>query len=185
MRDLAVIADAGPPSTADRDADRFIAELYAREGRSLTRLAVLLVVDSPTAEQVVRDAFVAVYRGWRRLRDGEKALAHLRRAVISESRSARRNRMVAGGNGLTAGPGGHGSVGLVERSALVTALRGLPARQREAIVLRYYAGLSETEVAAAMRVRRRMVTGCIGQGMSSLRAVLEQQMPEGGAQPGA
>jgi DNA-directed RNA polymerase specialized sigma24 family protein len=111
-------------------------------------------------------------------------LAHLRRAVIGESRSALRQRTGAGGDGLTAGPDGHDGTGLLERSALVTALHGLPARQREAIVLRYYAGLSETEAAAAMRVRRRIVKSCIAQGMASLRAVLEQQTPEGGAQPG-
>ena len=58
------------------------------------RLAVLLVRDVPTAEDVVQDSFVAVHEGWRRLRNAESALACLRHAVLNRSRSVLRHRAV-------------------------------------------------------------------------------------------
>jgi DNA-directed RNA polymerase specialized sigma24 family protein len=162
-RDLMLQADASSPFPAARDADRLLAELYAREYRPLTRLAVLLVLDLETADEIVGDAFAALHglHGSRRWpRDIEQALSCLRRAVVSNSRSVRQHRRTAGGNAL------------LERSAIVDALRGLPERQREAIVLRYYGNLSEAEVAAAMGARRGMVKSYLARGMSSLRAVL-------------
>jgi RNA polymerase sigma factor (sigma-70 family) len=160
-RDLMLQADAGSPCPVARDADRLIAELYAREYRPLTRLAVLLVLDLETAEEIVGDAFAALHRARRRPRDSEQALSRLRRAVVSNSRAVRLHRIKASGNAL------------LERSAIVDALRGLPQRQREAIVLRYYGGLSEAEVAAAMGARMGMVKSYLARGMSSLRGVLE------------
>ena len=156
-----VIADASPP--AARDADRLIAELYAREYLPLTRLAVLLDLDLETAEEVVGDAFAALHGGGRRPRDSEEALSCLRRAVIINSRAVRQHRITASGSAL------------LECSAIVDALRGLPQPQREAIVLRYYGNLSEAQVAAAMGVSRGMVKSCLARGMSSLRAILEQE----------
>jgi RNA polymerase sigma factor (sigma-70 family) len=181
---IAVIADASPPSQAGWNPDRLIAELYAREYRLLIRLAVLLLLDLRAAEEVVGDAFVAIHRGWRRPRDSEKALPYLRRAVVSKSRSVQRRRMAANGSTLKAEPGRRGSIGILESSAVVAALSGLPQRQREAIVLRYYASLSEAEVAAAMGVRKGMVESYIAGGMSSLRVVLGQESAIGGADSG-
>ncbi len=63
----------------------------------------------------------------------------------------------------------------LERSAVVKALRGLPVRQREAIVLRYYADLSEAEIADTMGISRGAVKSHTARGMASLRAALEQE----------
>lgn len=135
------------------DADRLVAELYACEYRSLVRLAVLLVHDVPTAEELVRDAFAAMHGGWRRPRNTEKALSYLRRAVVRRSRSVLRQPAVAGKYAPDPPPDGpsaeQGEIALLERSAVVAALRTLPGRQREAIVLRYYADLPDAQVAAA------------------------------------
>lgn len=161
-------ADASSPFPAARDADRLIAELYAREYRPLTRLAVLLVLDLETAEEIVGDAFAALHESRRWPRDTEQALSCLRRAVVSNSRSVRQHRIKASGDAP------------LERSAIVAALRGLPQRQREAIVLRYYGNLSEAEVAAAMGARRGMVKSYLARGMSLLRAVLEHEAPNPG-----
>src|SRR6516165_9765291 len=73
---------------------RAVTELYAMHYRALVRLAALLVRDTPTAEEVVQDSFVAMHGGWQRLRDTEKALAYLRQAVVNRSRSVLRHRMV-------------------------------------------------------------------------------------------
>ena len=160
------------------DADQAVAQLYALHYRALVRLAALLVRDAATAEDVVQDAFVAMRAGWQRLGNTEKALAYLRQAVVNRSRSVLRHQIVAGDNpqqALPDTPGAeHGALGLLEQAAARAALRGLPERQREAIVLRYYAGLSEGEIAAAMRISRGAVKSHTARGLSALRAALEQ-----------
>jgi DNA-directed RNA polymerase specialized sigma24 family protein len=68
----------------------------------------------------------------------------------------------------------HGAPGLLEQPAARAALAGLPARQREAIVLRCYAGLSPGEIAAAMGISHGAVNSHTARGLSALRAVLDQ-----------
>lgn len=162
----------------DSDVDRAVTELYAAHYRGLVRLAVLLVRDTPTAEEVVQDAIVAMHEGWHRLRDKEKALAYLRQAVVNRSRSILRHRLVADRNLQEAPPdmpsAEQGALVLLDRSAVVAALRDLPERQREAIVLRYYADLSEAQIAATMEISRGAVKSHTSRGMASLRTVLAE-----------
>jgi RNA polymerase sigma-70 factor (sigma-E family) len=159
-------------------ADRAVTELYSVHYRALVRLAALLVRDTPTAEEVVQDAFVAMHGGWQRLRDAEKALAYLRQSVVNRSRSVLRHRTVVDKNLQKAPPdmpsAEHGALVLLERSAVVAALHGLPERQRQAIVLRYYADLSEAEIADTMGISRGAVKSHTARGMAALRAALEQ-----------
>ena len=174
----ALVAPA--PARVGWSADRAVTELYAVHYRGLVRLAALLVRDTPTAEEVVQDAFVAMHGGWQRLRDAENALAYLRQAVVNRSRSVLRHRTVVDKNMQKAPPdmpsAEHGAFILLERSAVVAALRGLPERQREAIVLRYYGDLSEAEIAAVMDISRGAVKSHTARGMASLRAALEQEL---------
>jgi RNA polymerase sigma-70 factor (sigma-E family) len=160
-------------------ADRAVTELYSVHYRSLVRLAAMLVRDIPTSEEVVQDAFVAMHGGWNRLKDPEKALAYLRQAVVNKSRSVLRHRAVVDKNLLKAPPdmpsAEHGAIVLLERSEVVAALRDLPERQREAIVLRYYADMSEAEIAAAMKISRGAVKSHTARGMAALRAALERE----------
>ena len=162
-----------------RGTDRAVTELYALHYRALVRLAVLLVRDVPTAEDVVQDSFVAMHDGWQRLRDSESAPAYLRSAVLNRCRSVLRHRAVADKHLPKPPPdmpsAEHGLLALVERSAVLAALRTLPVRQREAIVLRYYADLSEAEIAAAMGISRGAVKSHTARGMAALRAELEHQ----------
>src|SRR5712672_1030015 len=85
-------ADLSSPS--GWSADRAVTQLYSEHYRALVRLAELLVRDTPTAEEVVQDAFIAMHGGRQRLRDQEKALAYLRQAVVNRSRSVLRHRTV-------------------------------------------------------------------------------------------
>ena len=174
------IPDAIPAAPAERSewsADLAVIELYSMHYTALVRLAAMLVRDTPTAEEVVQDAFVAMHDGWERLRDTEKALAYMRQAVVNRSRSVLRHRMVVEKNLQKPPPdmpsAEHGALALVERSAVIAALRDLPERQREAIVLRYYADLSEAEIAAAMKISRGAVKSHTSRGMAALRAALE------------
>jgi RNA polymerase sigma-70 factor (sigma-E family) len=185
-------AEGGQTSTADVtvplravateprawSADLAVTELYSVQYKALVRLAAMLVRDTSTAEEVVQEAFIAMHDGWHRLKDAEKALAYLRQAVVNRSRSVLRHRMVVEKNAPKPAPdmpsAEHGAMALLERSAVIAALRGLPERQREAIVLRYYADLSEAEIAAAMRISRGAVKSHTARAMASLKAVLEQ-----------
>ncbi|MCD0453538.1 SigE family RNA polymerase sigma factor [Actinocorallia sp. API 0066] len=164
--------------TAAWDADQAVTALYGAEYRSLVRLAVLLVRDTATAEEVVQDAFVAMHGAWRRLRDPDKALAYLRQSVVNRARSVLRHRAVVEKYAPKGLPdvqsAEHGAIIELERDAVIRALHGLPPRQREALVLRYYADLSEAEIAAAMRISRGAVKSHTARGMAALRNVLEQ-----------
>ena len=160
------------------DADQAVAQLYSLHYRPLVRLAALLVRDAATAEDVVQDAFAAMAGGWQRLGDTEKALAYLRQAVVNRSRSVLRHRSVAEKNlqqALPDMPGADpGEPDLLDRPAAMAALRGLPERQREAVVLRYYADLSEDQIAAAMCISRGAVKSHTARGLSALRAAVDQ-----------
>jgi RNA polymerase sigma-70 factor (sigma-E family) len=159
-------------------ADLAVIELYSVQYKALVRLAAMLVRDTSTAEEVVQEAFISMHDSWHRLKDAEKALAYLRQAVVNRSRSVLRHRMVVEKNAPKPAPdmpsAEHGAMALLERSAVIAALRNLPGRQREAIVLRYYADLSEADIAAAMRISRGAVKSHTARGMASLKAALEQ-----------
>ena len=118
--------------------------------------------------------------GWlgERARYAERCLAIFLRKAVYWSRSV--PRAPDGGCNLQKAPLVHavapawcaGPAGVV---AVVAALRHLPDRQREAIVLRYYADLSEAEIATAMGISRGAVKSHTARGMSALRAALEQE----------
>jgi RNA polymerase sigma-70 factor (sigma-E family) len=160
------------------DADQAVTALYSANYRSLVRLSALLVRDLATAEEVVQDAFVAMHSAWRRLRDPDKALSYLRQSVVNRSRSVLRHRAVVekyAPKGLPDAPSAeNGAITELERTEVVKALGELPTRQREALVLRYYADLSEAEIASAMGISRGAVKSHTARGMAALRTVLEQ-----------
>jgi RNA polymerase sigma-70 factor (sigma-E family) len=174
---LAVDAGLAPAAPLEWDADRAVTAIYSEHYRSLVRLAAFLVRDTATAEEVVQDSFVAMHGAWRRLRDTDKALSYLRQSVVNRSRSVIRHRMVVDKNTPKPPPdmpsAEHGAIIQLERSAVVSALRALPDRQREALVLRYYGDLSEAQIASTMGISRGAVKSHTARAMSALRAVLE------------
>ena len=159
------------------DVTRAVTAIYTTHYRSLVRLAVLLVRDVATAEEVVQDSFITMHAAWRRLRDTEKALSYLRQSVVNRSRSVLRHRMVVDKNAPKPAPdmpsAEQGAISLLERSAVIAALRTLPPRQREALVLKYYADLSEAQIATAMGISRGAVKSHTARGVAALRVVLE------------
>ena len=161
------------------DADAAITEIYGLHYRSLVRLATLLVHDISTAEEVVQDSFVALHAGMHRLRDSEKTLSYLRAAVVNRSRSVLTHRIVVDRNAPKPAPdmpsAEHGALTLIERSSVVAALRSLPERQREVVVLRFYGDLSEAQIAGAMGITRGAVKSHTSRAMSALRSVLERE----------
>jgi RNA polymerase sigma-70 factor (sigma-E family) len=159
-------------------ADEAVTQLYSNHYRSLVRLAGLLVRDEPTAEEVVQECFIAMHDGWHNLREEDKALSYLKQAVVNRSRSVLRHRSVVDRNAPKPAPdvpsAEQGAITLLERSEVISALRALPDRQRQALVLRYYADLSEAQIAEMMGISKGAVKSHTARGMSSLRAVLER-----------
>jgi RNA polymerase sigma-70 factor (sigma-E family) len=161
------------------DADEAITQIYAAHYRSLVRLAALLLRDVGASEEVVQDSFIAMHGAWRRLRDPDRALAYLRQSVVNRSRSVLRHRTVelrhAPAPMPDAASAEHGAMGSLEHQEVIVALRRLPERQREVLVLRYYADLSEAQTAHAMGISAGAVKSHTLRGMAALRHLLEEE----------
>jgi RNA polymerase sigma-70 factor (sigma-E family) len=160
-----------------RDADEALVALYTAHYRSLVRLSALLLHDAAAAEDVVQDAFVAMHGSWRRLRDPDKALAYLRQAVVNRSRSRLRHLKVVDRKAPAPMPDAasaeYGALASLDRAEVLACLRGLPQRQREVLVLRYYADLSEAQIADAMGISPGAVKSHASRGVIALRQRLE------------
>ncbi len=135
--------------------DEQVSALFDDHYEGLCRLASLLLGDRSAAEEAVQEAFVRTFAGWRRIRQPERAQWYRRRAVVNQCRSRQRRRVTEDrGNRLVhatddgAAPADPASS--VEVLMVLEAVRGLPPRQREAVVLRYYEDLPEAEIAAAL-----------------------------------
>lgn len=168
-----------PARAEPLDADAAVTELYGAHYRSLVRLSALLLHDIATAEEVVQDSFVAMHARMHGLRDSEKALPYLRAAVVNRSRSVLRHRVVVDRNAPKPSPdmpsAEHGALALLERSSVIAALRKLPHRQREVVVLKFYGDMSEAQIAAAMGITRGAVKSHNSRAMAALRTVLENE----------
>jgi len=157
------------------DADRATTVMFGEHYRSLVRMAALLVGDVATAEAVVQDSFVAMHGAWRRLRDSEKALPYLRQCLVNRSRSALRHKIVIGRNTPKPEPGmpsAEREAPPLPEHAVAGALRALPQRQREALVLTFYGGLTEAQAASAMGISPSMVKNHMAQAIETLRTVM-------------
>jgi RNA polymerase sigma-70 factor (sigma-E family) len=166
-------------ATAVWDAADAVTEIYHVHYNQFVRLAVLLLHDAQTAEEVVQDAFEAMHVAWRRLNDKDKALQYLRQTVVNKSRSVLRHRKVVDMHAPKPAPdepsAEQAALVLLERSAVAAALRSLPERQREAIALRYYADFSEADIARAMGISKGAVKSHTARAMATLKTVLTAQ----------
>jgi RNA polymerase sigma-70 factor (sigma-E family) len=164
-------------AATQRDADEALVALYTAHYYSLVRLATLLLHDTAAAEDVVQDAFVAMHSSWRRLREPDSALAYLRQAVVNRSRSRLRHLKVADRKAPAPMPdvpsAEYSALHEVERSGVMAALRALPRRQREVLVLRYYSDLSEAQIADALQISNGAVKSHASRGIAALRESLE------------
>jgi RNA polymerase sigma-70 factor (sigma-E family) len=167
----------GAGSPVRTDADEALAALYLRHYPSLVRLAALLLDDRGLSEEVAQDAYIKMHGAWHRLDDPDRALAYLRQTVVNLARSRMRRRLVAIKHAPKPMPDApsaeYGALAGVERAEVIRGLRSLPPRQREAIVLRYYGDLSETEIASAMGCSNGAVKSHIHRGMAALAKSLE------------
>ena len=174
------------PATAKAgwSADEALELLYAAHWRQLVRLSVLLVRDQGTAEEVVQDAFVAVHRRWDGIRDPQRALAYLRRAVVNGSRSRLRHLKVVRTHAERQPPppdvrgADEALLETSRREAVMEALAALPRRQREVLALRYYVDLSEADIAETLGISRGAVKSHASRGAASLRESLAAHLAD-------
>ncbi len=155
-----------------------IANLYAAHRLRLVRLAVMLVDDQETAEDVVQDVFAKLHRGWR-LRDPDRALAYLQRAVVNASRSVlRRRRTVRRHVAPHEPPAGGPEASAIlaeEHREVLAALQQLAGRQREVLVLRYWSNLSEAQIADTLGISPGTVKSTASRALDALERILEVQ----------
>jgi len=165
------------PAPPEAGAPRTLADLYRDHRMRMVRLAVLLVDDPATAEDVVQEAFTGLHRHWSGLRDEAAAVGYLRAAVVNGSRSVLRRRRTARDyvppHQVNARSAESLAMLSAEHQAVVDALSSLPPRQREVLVLRYYVDLAEADIADAMGISRGAVKSHASRGMAALRTTLE------------
>jgi len=177
------VAEPSPPrELAGHDDSRAaVAALYEAHALGLIRLGVVMLGDRAAAEDIVQDAFCGLYRRWHHLSDPGNALPYVRSSVLNGCRSQLRyrNRRLghAGSKDMSAE-----TVESAESTALLgeehrtvlDALRRLPARQREALVLRYYIELAESEIARSMGISPGTVKSTTSRALTALGRLVKE-----------
>jgi RNA polymerase sigma-70 factor (sigma-E family) len=157
------------------------AELYEQQWWPMVRLATGLVDERSAAEDVVQDAFAAVYRRWDTIREPAAAIGYLRRSVVNASRSVLRRRGTARKHlrvvaEETVEPADHGALREADHEIMYRALARLPERQREVLTLRYLADLADPDIAKATGLSLPGVRSASSRGLAALRSTLGGQL---------
>ena len=169
-----VLAPAGPQGRADPAG---LSALFVRRHAELVRLALLLVGDQPTAEDVVQDVFARLHARGEQQPYGDDALPYVRAAVLNGCRSQLRRRAVAqrfaGAHTqpfeqVSCGSAEQEMMRAEERRRVLSALAALSSRRREVLVLRYYLGLSEAEIAKVLGISPGTVKSTAARGIAAL-----------------
>jgi len=161
------------------EAAAAVTAIYQVHALGFRKLAVVMLGDLRAAEDVVQDAFCGLYRRWHTLDDPGKALQYLRSAVLNGCRTHLRTRVRTQRRDLSFTPGQapspeEGALLAEEHREVLAAVRKLPPRQREALVLKYYLGLSEPDIAATMAISPGTVKSTTSRALSSLGRILRE-----------
>ncbi|ONH22405.1 RNA polymerase subunit sigma-24 [Pseudofrankia asymbiotica] len=153
--------------------------MFGEHRAGLLRLAVVLVGDQRTAEDVVQEAFIGLMRHWSRLRDPGSAQAYVRAAVLNGARGVLRRRVVLARIGVRHEPpiwsAESAAMFREDRREVMAALRRLAPRRQQVLVLRYYLDLSDGEIADMLGITPATVRSTATR---ALRA-LARQLGEG------
>lgn len=162
-----------------QDAASLVARMYREEGASLVRLARLFTDDRNAAEDLVQEAFIRLQRSAHRIGDPAKAAPYLRSIVLNLARDHNRRGLMSLRHREP--PPAEASredtedvvVAAEEGARVIDALRDLPARQRDCLVLRYYMDLSEREIAGTLGISPNSVKTHCRRGLAALQDRLE------------
>jgi RNA polymerase sigma-70 factor (sigma-E family) len=164
----------------DASIEARIDALYVTHRLYLVRMAAMLVDDVASAEDVVQDAFYALYRRPGSLRDPEAALGYLRICVVNGCRSLLRRRRTARSHLPIADPEATDAADAAmllseEHRELLAAVRRLPRRQQEVLALRYWSDLSEAQISAALGISRGAVKSTASRAIERLSTLLGER----------
>jgi RNA polymerase sigma factor (sigma-70 family) len=175
-----VLPAPAEPATADSAGGDLVDDLFRVHAVTLVRVAMLLLGDQPSAEDVVQDAFFGLYRSLPNLKDRSKALPYLRASVVNGSRSVLRSRKRAMRRGVHHEPpvwsAESAAMAGEDRRALLAAVARLPRRAREVLALRYYLDLADHEIAAALGVSRTTVSSTASRALATLGRELKEEL---------
>ena len=146
----------GPRRHHDED---FAGYMWARQP-ALLRTAYLLTGDRAAAEDLVQSTLADLYLHWGRAHTHDDLDAHVRRLLVRRYGSARRRARTRRPDVV---------IDLSHRSALWVGVHALPRRQRAVVVLRYFEGLDDREIAAALGTSVRTVRTLAGRAHDLLR----------------
>ena len=178
--DSAPRAGGLPRSQDDADAALSVTELFRGHHLELVRLAVVMAGDLATAEDIVQDCYERMHRRWHVIREPDRALAYARSSVLNGCRSAHRRTLVSRRYWPKLAEPVDATVpdsaaANADRGQLMAALRQLPRRQREVLVLRYYADLSVGEIAETLGISQSNARACVSRGLAALAAVIGEE----------
>jgi RNA polymerase sigma factor (sigma-70 family) len=171
----------GVPALPERaairtDIDRLLVDLFEREGRSLVRLARLFVDDRNAAEDLVQEAFIRLARSAGRIKDDTKAAAYLRSIVLNLARDHNRRGLVSLRHRLPLDDERAQEVDELvlrdDQRQIIEALRDLPHRQRDCLVLRYYQELGIDDIADTLGISRNSVKTHLQRGLAAMESRL-------------
>lgn len=172
----AIAAAGAVPAIPAEDVDRLVVTLFEQEGVALVRLARLFVDDRNAAEDLVQEAFIRLARSAHRIEDRARAAAYLRSIVLNLARDHNRRGLVSMRHQL---PLDDHQASLEDEITLrddqrevIEALRDLPPRQRDCLVLRYFHELGIDDIAATLRISRNSVKTHLQRGLGGLERLL-------------
>jgi RNA polymerase sigma-70 factor (sigma-E family) len=180
---IAPSPDTRPPEAGSpEEVAAAVGALYEASALGLIRMAYVMLGDLPSAEDVVQEAFCGLYRRWDRLADTAGATYYVRTSVLNGCRSALRRRAVRRGflqHGPRPDPAPAVSAETVvlggeEREDVIRALRRLPDRQREVLILRFYAELPDEQIARVMGIRPGTVRSTAFRALDALGRTLKE-----------
>jgi RNA polymerase sigma-70 factor (sigma-E family) len=170
---------------SDAERDRQMTALFDRHYASMCRLAFVILGDAATAEEIVMDAMIKTFSGWRRIREVDRMDAYLRRVVVNMCRSKIRRKSVEARvnavsfrrdelRGPEWDPERHETSRIV-----IDAVRDLPERQRACVVLRYFDDLSEAQIADVMQCSVGTVKSQLAKARGKLESSLQSTLQGG------
>lgn len=175
---MAAFADARDETVTDPDG--LVSDLYRTHGLTMVRVALLLVGDKSTAEDVVQDAFIGLYRAAHRLTSPDKAVGYLRVSVVNGCRSVHRSRRAwfhrAGLAEPTVWSAESAAMAREDSRLALQAVARLPRRSREVLALRYYLDMPDAEIAATLGVSRSTVSSTASRALAALARDLQGEL---------
>ena len=170
---MASADEASVSSVSWASVDLLVGEVYRSEAANLVRLARFFVDDRDAAEDLVQEAFIRLARSSHRIRDRHRAPAYLRSIVLNLARDHNRRGLVS----LRHQPAAEPALTSIDEEmatredqrTVIEALRHLPIRQRDCLVLRYYVELGVSEIAETLGLSPNSVKTHLSRGLRALQ----------------